>query len=94
MCDVCKGTTLIRKYINGSIRLIDCECYTPTDEPIEATPSWGSFQQVENNHGNIGKVWMINHIEQKRARVNENEVDGMIELGYKKGGPKTQFKGI
>lgn len=38
-----------------------------------------------------GKVWLINHKEQTRARVNPEDVDTFLEKGYVYGGPKTAF---
>lgn len=51
-----------------------------------------SWDTPKPDHGMVGKVWMINHKEKKRARVSADEVDTYIGMGYERGGPKSNFK--
>jgi|ERR1035438_5272030 hypothetical protein len=44
-------------------------------------------------HSLIGKVWMINHKDHLRARVNPSEVSAYEAEGFERGGPKTAFRG-
>lgn len=61
------------------------------DEPKTNFSSSWSNPKPASEHGRIGKIWMINHKEKKRARVNANEVGSYKALGYEQGGPKTAF---
>lgn len=72
-------------------------------EPVEANDGWGKQAPSDwgspspslpsgSEHGMVGKVWLINHAQQKRLRVNPNEVDGYLSQGFEKGGPKTAFR--
>ena len=40
---------------------------------------------------NTGKVWMISHEKKEKVRVLPEEVGKYFNMGYVKGGPRTQF---
>lgn len=52
----------------------------------------GKHIPAEQVHGNVGKIWMVNHSIKEKLRVNSNEVESYFAKGFVKGGPRTQFK--
>lgn len=83
--------------ITGVVELEDDEvastAYKGDDGWTKVKPVNDGWTSEPSEHGMVGKVWMINHSQQKRARINADELDYYINQGYVKGGPKTQFNG-
>lgn len=58
-----------------------------------AQPSWSDTPSTsEVQHGMVGKVWLINHIEKKRCRVSAKEAELLEGMNWERGGPKTPFR--
>ena len=82
-----------QRQITGRVELSEDEVpSTPYKKHWADGPSSQAPKATDNDHGGIGKVWMLNHLTKQRARVNPNEIDNMIAQGYEKGGPKTAFR--
>ena len=60
---------------------------------VASAPDNSSWGVPANNHGMLGKVWLIHHQRKERARVHPGEVEKHLLAGWEKAGPKTQFNG-
>ena len=62
-----------------------------------AAAGWGNSTAIddikaEGHHGLSGSVWMVHFGLKKKTRVPADQMAALIEQGYERGSPRTEFK--
>lgn len=93
-----------QKRICGNVELDDDEVGSGSYKPVGTAwgnppPSdnegWSSSPRINagsSDHGMCGKVWLIHHANKQRLRADPDKVQILMEQGWVKAGPKTQFR--
>lgn len=63
---------------------------TQAPKPVEVPEPVVVKEKSKSDHGNIGKVWMLNRQTSHRVRIEADQVSKYEWMGYVRGGPRSK----